>query len=235
VKTSRHGQNLIKLTRLGAVNFYLVREEDGLTVVDTGIGGSAKGILVAAQAAGAPIRRITVTHGHGDHTGSLDALITLAPDAEVILPAREARLMRDDRASLPGEPKAPPGGSPFAAGAIPRRHATASREVQPGDRIGSLEVVDAAGHSPGQVALLDARDRTLIAADAFANLGGLYVTSQVNPRFPLPALSSWDRPTALRSARALRALNPSRLAVGHGAVIEDPSASMDRAISSASR
>ncbi len=234
MKTGHHGQNLIKLTRLGAVNFYLVREDDGFTVVDTGISGSAKGILAAARAAGAPIRRITVTHGHADHTGSLDALTAEAPDAEVILPAREARLMRDDRAPVATEPKPPPGGSPLSPGAIPRRRAAASREVAPGDRLGSLEVVDAAGHSPGQVALLDVRDRTLIAGDAFANLGGLYVTSQVNPRFPLPALVTWDRPTALRNARALRALNPSLLAVGHGAVIEEPVVAMDRAIATAS-
>lgn len=234
MKTTHHGQNLIKLTRLGAVNFYLVREDDGLTVVDTGIPGSAEGIVAAARAVGVPIRRITVTHGHADHTGSLDPLIAEVPDAEVILPAREARIMRDDRAPDAAEPKAPPGGLPWNTGAIPRRRATAAREVQPGDRLGSLEVVDAAGHSPGQVALLDVRDRTLIAGDAFTSLGGLYVASQVNPRFPLPALATWDRPAALRNARVMRALNPARLAVGHGAVVEEPMVAMDRALARAS-
>jgi glyoxylase-like metal-dependent hydrolase (beta-lactamase superfamily II) len=94
--------------------------------------------------------------------------------------------------------------------------------------------VPAPGHSPGQVALLDTRDRTLIAGDAYSSLGGLSVSSKLNPRFPLPALATWDKPTALRSARELRALDPARLAVGHGAVLEDPGARMDRAIAAAS-
>ena len=43
-------------------------------------------------------------------------------------------------------------------------------------------------------------------------------------------MATWHRPTALESARALRALDPKRLAPGHGKVIEDPGPAMDRAI-----
>ncbi len=42
-------------------------------------------------------------------------------------------------------------------------------------------------------------------------------------------------PTALQSARALRALNPTLLAVGHGAALRDPQAAMDKAIAVAQR
>ncbi len=38
-----------------------------------------------------------------------------------------------------------------------------------------------------------------------------------------------------RIARALRALEPSRLAVGHGPVLEDPMPAIDRAIEVAGR
>jgi hypothetical protein len=55
-------------------------------------------------------------------------------------------------------------------------------------------------------------------------------TAKPNPRFPLPAMSTWHRPTALETARALRALDPARLAAGHGKVVEAPGAAMDRAI-----
>jgi hypothetical protein len=44
--------------------------------------------------------------------------------------------------------------------------------LRPGDRVGSLEVVGAPGHTPGHVAFLDTRDRTLIAGDVFTTLGG---------------------------------------------------------------
>ena len=53
--------------------------------------------------------------------------------------------------------------------------------------------------------------------------------------FPFPGLATWDRPTALRTARALRALEPARLAPGHGRVVEDPLAAMDAAIARGAR
>jgi glyoxylase-like metal-dependent hydrolase (beta-lactamase superfamily II) len=106
--------------------------------------------------------------------------------------------------------------------------------LAPGDRVGSLEVHAAPGHTPGQIALLDVRDRTLICGDAYSTLGGVATSAKPNPRFPLPALATWHRPTALASAIALRALDPARLAPGHGKVVEAPGAAMDRAIATAS-
>jgi len=46
-------------------------------------------------------------------------------------------------------------------------------------------------------------------------------------------MATWDRPTELRSARALWELRPARLAPGHGKVIEEPGAAMRRAITKA--
>jgi hypothetical protein len=42
-----------RISRLGLVNAYLVRETDGLTVIDTMIGGSAGKIIAGAEADGA--------------------------------------------------------------------------------------------------------------------------------------------------------------------------------------
>jgi glyoxylase-like metal-dependent hydrolase (beta-lactamase superfamily II) len=75
---------------------------------------------------------------------------------------------------------------------------------------------------------LDLRDRTLIAGDAFQTQGGLAVAGQLRLLFPLPALATWHAPTALASARRLTALEPARLAVGHGPVLERPGAAMGR-------
>lgn len=58
MKTTRHGDHLAQLTRfprLFPVNCYLVRDDDGLTLIDTAIAGSAPAILAAATALGAPI------------------------------------------------------------------------------------------------------------------------------------------------------------------------------------
>jgi glyoxylase-like metal-dependent hydrolase (beta-lactamase superfamily II) len=227
MKTTRHTENLIRLSRFGAVNAYLVVEDDGLTLVDTMVARSQRGILEAAHALGRPIVRIALTHAHGDHVGSLDALAVALPQAEVSISARDARLLGGDRTLDPGEPHTK------LSGSYPTTRTRPGREFQPGERVGSLEVVAAPGHTPGHVAFLDTRDRTLIAADAYSTLGGVATSAKVNPRFPLPGLATWDRPTALRSARELRALDPARLAVGHGNVVEQPAAAMDAAIAHA--
>jgi hypothetical protein len=70
----------------------------------------------------------------------------------------------------------------------------------------------------------------LIAGDAFQMLGGIAVAGVLRWLFPLPAIATWHKPTALHSAQALRALDPARLAVGHGQVLEDPLAAMEQAI-----
>ena len=108
-----------------------------------------------------------------------------------------------------------------------------TRLLEPGDRVGSLEVVASPGHTPGHVSFLDTRDRTLIAGDAYQTLGGIAVSGKIRPLFPLVAMGTWHKPTALESARRLRALDPSRLAVGHGGVIESPAGAMDGAIADA--
>ena len=217
-----------QIRRMGSVNAYLVREDDGLTLVDTTLPRGAKAILAAAERLGAPIVRIALTHAHGDHIGSLDALAAALPQAEVLISARDARLLRKDKEPAPGEPDAKPRGSYPGAATAP------TRTIAPGDRIGSLEVVAAPGHTPGQVAFLDTRDRTLICGDAYSTLGGVETTARVNPRFPFPGWATWHRPTALATARALRALDPARLAPGHGSVVDAPGPAMDRAIARAS-
>jgi glyoxylase-like metal-dependent hydrolase (beta-lactamase superfamily II) len=219
---------LTRISRMGFVNAFLVREDDGLTLVDTMIGGSHKAILAAAADLGQPIVRIALTHAHGDHIGSLDALKQELPDAEVIIGARDARLLKKDKTPEPGEPAdAKYRGSYVGAKTEP------TRLVDAGDRIGSLEVVASPGHTPGHVAFLDTRDRTLIAGDAYSTLGGVAVPAKAYPRFPLVWFATWHRPTALESAKALRALEPARLAVGHGAVVDSPLAAMDAAIARA--
>ena len=73
--------------------------------------------------------------------------------------------------------------------------------LEPGDRVGSLEVVEAPGHTPGHVAFLDTRDRTVLAGDVFTTLGGTAVSSHFTLPFPLAAMATWDKELNLESAR----------------------------------
>lgn len=85
-------ENVIQLTRLRFVNAYLVQEDGGFTLVDTGLGGAADTLLTIARRNGAEIRRIALTHGHEDHAGSLDAMRKqLGSEVEISVSGLDAR------------------------------------------------------------------------------------------------------------------------------------------------
>jgi glyoxylase-like metal-dependent hydrolase (beta-lactamase superfamily II) len=216
--------DITRITKFGFVNCYLVREDDGLTLVDTMLPKSSKQILAAAEKLGAPIVRIVLTHAHGDHIGSLDELAAALPEAEVIITTRDARLLAKDMTLDPGEPVDKLRGGYTGAATKP------TRTVEAGERIGSLEVIATPGHTPGHASFLDTRDRTLITGDAFSTFGGVATPSKFYLPFPLVYAATWHRPTALESAKALRKLDPARLAPGHGKIVESPGAAMDKAI-----
>src|SRR3954451_22520941 len=144
MKATRITEHLIQLDRLRFVNAYLVREDDGFTLVDTTVGRGADALIAAAERAGRAIRRIALTHGHGDHVGSLDALKERLGDAvQVLMPHLDARIHAGEKivdGKLPGS--------------WPTVKTTLDVRLNAGDRVGRLEVVASPGHTPGHVSFL---------------------------------------------------------------------------------
>ena len=199
--------DLIRIRRLGFVNAYLVTEDDGLTLVDTARPAQRQGDPRGRRAGGRADRadrahaRARRSHRiarrargrapgrRGDHLGARGA-------------AAQRRTSRSSRTSREAKLR----------GSWPGARTRPTRTVQAGDRVGSLEVIAAPGHTPGQVAFLDTRDQTLLCGDAFTTLGGVETTARLSWPFPLAAHGDVAPPDGGRdrAAAARAAAGPPR-------------------------
>ena len=165
---------------LDHVNAWLI-DRDGLTLVDTGVPGSADKILAAVRELGrqpSDVRHILITHAHVDHIGSLAAL-KQATGAKVYAHPLDAPIIRSGTGFRPLTPA--PGlivgimfrlfiKQPFP----PVAGSSVDVEINDCDELpigGGLTVVHIPGHCKGQVAFLRAQHGGLLfAADACANI-----------------------------------------------------------------
>lgn len=209
------------------VNCYFIEEEDGLTLIDAALPNSAKPIMEAANKIGKPIVKILLTHAHGDHIGALDELKEIL-QVPVYISKRDSRLLAGDTSLDSSEPQTP------IRGGIPKNIKTKPDILlQDGDKIGSLRAIATPGHTPGSMTFLDERTNAIVAGDAFQTRGDTAVSGVTVPWFPFPAMATWNKDEAFRSAKLIQELKPSLLAVGHGELLKTPAAPIEKAIQKA--
>lgn len=133
---------------LGYVSAYVLVRGGEAAVVDTGVEDSEGTIEAALTTAGlgwGAVGHVILTHRHGDHVGSLDAVLAKAPDATAYAGAADIPKIASPRTL---------------------------RAVGDGDRVFDLRIVATPGHTLGHIAAFDKAGGLLVAGDALRTVGG---------------------------------------------------------------
>jgi hydroxyacylglutathione hydrolase len=158
-------------------NCYLVRGNNGLTLIDTGMPWSRKKILAyinSIHCQPTDIKTIIITHCHFDHVGSLDA-VKKATGAKVAAHEEDADFISGKK-SMPM-----PAGrklswrfrifrllSPF----MKAKPVVPDILLKDGDEIAGMEVLHTPGHTPGSICLYDKRKKVLFVGDLLRFMNG---------------------------------------------------------------
>lgn len=171
----------IYLLSLGSVNTFVI-EDNGLTLIDTGLPGSKDKIFNSLEKAGknpADIKQIILTHCHTDHAGGAAALVNEL-NVPVFAHTIDAELIEQGISSRPMT--LTPGiinwmvYQLFIKKAVKTISPVKVIDLNDDDILpiaGGIQIIHTPGHSAGHIALLIKEQGVLIAADICANFGSL--------------------------------------------------------------
>jgi glyoxylase-like metal-dependent hydrolase (beta-lactamase superfamily II) len=209
-----------------AVNCYLLVDQDGLTLIDTGLPLDKNKILNYIADLGRPLpdlKRIVVTHADGDHVGSLAALKARS-GARVYASEIEAQAIAAGRPSRPLKPQGMQAVlfallRPLMTRMLRAEPATVDEIVEEGrvlPILGGLRIVATPGHTPGHISLFAPAAGTLFCGDSLASDAGRLRGSR--------GMNTWDQAKANESVRLQAALGARIVCPGHGVVVTDAAA-----------
>jgi hydroxyacylglutathione hydrolase len=195
------------------MNVYLIEDADGVVVFDAGEKRMAAAIAAAGARLGG-ITKVVLGHGDTDHRGSAPELSKVAPvlcHPDAVAQAegsggrdywRMERLPTAVRLLHRFTHRFIWDGGPVHI----------SGTVSAGEQIAGFEVIELAGHAPGQIGLWRASDGIALVSDT------VYLTSMsgrpADPHVPHEAYNL-DTEAARAAIRRLAALKPSIVGVGH--------------------
>jgi glyoxylase-like metal-dependent hydrolase (beta-lactamase superfamily II) len=211
----------------------ILDEDDGNTLVDTGLPGQAEAIASALAEAGIGVRdlrRIILTHQDLDHVGSGAALVRQS-GARVFAHPADAPYVEGELRPLKVTPEMLER-RPQMREVLERLEPVRVDEyLEDGERLdlaGGTRVIFTPGHTPGHMSLYLERSKVLVTGDALTAEGG-------HLNGPNPSMTL-DMRAAVQSIRSLADLEIDTIVCYHGGVVsEDANRQLRRVLQEVSR